>query len=130
MGIIESTLTLLGVVKAAETLESGFHPVCGQHTSNRGGDPQALCGRLELGHCLMPNASSTSLVRFGAFGGDLLGMYRTGAAIRAAWCKFGKSRWIRLFTGRRSAKKYLAKEPNLFHSRFDPGRLNSLVKFE
>jgi hypothetical protein len=46
-------LTFLGVARGAETLESGFQSVCGQHPAGRGGDATALRRRLEFRHRLV-----------------------------------------------------------------------------
>jgi len=43
---------LLGVVRAAETLESTYRPASGQHATGRGGEPVALAGGDELLHGL------------------------------------------------------------------------------
>jgi hypothetical protein len=50
---MESSFTLLGVAKAAETLDSVYCAVCGQHPAGRGGDATALRRRLEFRHRLV-----------------------------------------------------------------------------
>ena len=52
MCCMESSFSLRGVMRTAETLGSGFQPECGQHPTDRGGESIALPGGDELLHRL------------------------------------------------------------------------------